>query len=233
MLLDTLEDASGSFPIHWVSDHVHTTSLAQIWAGSLRGARWLASNTSGPVAMALTNTPEAVRSMFGAWIAGRRVVSVPQPSRTMSPERYCHHIAVILEQTGASTLLVDRGHLELARSFELEAQAFDLLDTGGSSTRFDSDPGLTQFTSGTSGSPKGVELGLEAILTNINGVLSRLRPEPGDVACSWLPLSHDMGLIGMFLSGYVAAGAPWTSGNGAMVRACVRTTCDVPRSSVA
>ena len=64
-----------------------------------------------------------------------------------------------------------------------------------------------QFTSGSVGTPKGIHLTLDAVGANCLAIVDALAPGPGDSLCSWLPLSHDMGLIGQLLSSLVA-GAP-------------------------
>lgn len=60
-------------------------------------------------------------------------------------------------------------------------------------------PALIQYTSGSTGDPKGVLLTHANILANIRAVGEALRIRPDDVAVSWLPLYHDMGLIGAWL----------------------------------
>lgn len=61
-----------------------------------------------------------------------------------------------------------------------------------------------QFTSGSTSEPSGVVFTPDQIGANIESILEVLEPESGDVAVSWLPLSHDMGLIGMLLSSLTA-----------------------------
>ena len=67
---------------------------------------------------------------------------------------------------------------------------------------------LLQYTSGSTARPKGVVLTHANIAANVSAILgpTGLDARPGDVAVSWLPLYHDMGLIGMLLSS-VYAGA--------------------------
>ncbi len=68
------------------------------------------------------------------------------------------------------------------------------------------DVALLQFTSGSTALPKGVILSHGNIAANVEAILgpSGLDARPGDVAVSWLPLYHDMGLIGMLLSSLYA-----------------------------
>jgi fatty-acyl-CoA synthase len=53
-----------------------------------------------------------------------------------------------------------------------------------------------QYTSGSTGAPKGVTLTHANLLANIRSIVDGLDLQPEDVAISWLPLYHDMGLIG-------------------------------------
>ena len=55
---------------------------------------------------------------------------------------------------------------------------------------------LLQYTSGSTGDPKGVTLTHTNLLANIHAIVEGVDLQPEDVAVSWLPLYHDMGLIG-------------------------------------
>jgi 1-acyl-sn-glycerol-3-phosphate acyltransferase len=61
------------------------------------------------------------------------------------------------------------------------------------------DPAVIQYTSGSTGDPKGVLLSHANILANIRAIGEAVQIRPGDVEVSWLPLYHDMGLIGAWL----------------------------------
>lgn len=56
-----------------------------------------------------------------------------------------------------------------------------------------------QYTSGSTADPKGVLLTHYNLLSNIRAYGKAIRVQADDVAVSWLPLYHDMGLIGMWL----------------------------------
>ncbi|AKD53905.1 beta-ketoacyl synthase N-terminal-like domain-containing protein [Spirosoma radiotolerans] len=61
------------------------------------------------------------------------------------------------------------------------------------------DTAFIQFSSGSTGSPKGVVLSHKNLLTNIAAIVEGAALKPTDRALSWMPLTHDMGLIGFHL----------------------------------
>ena len=61
------------------------------------------------------------------------------------------------------------------------------------------DGALIQFSSGSTGSPKGVVLTHRNLLANVDGILTGMAMRDDDVMSSWMPLTHDLGLIGFHL----------------------------------
>ena len=62
------------------------------------------------------------------------------------------------------------------------------------------DLALLQYTSGSTGEPKGVMLSHANLLSNIRAMGERMMVQPSDKLVTWLPLYHDMGLIGAWLA---------------------------------
>jgi acyl-CoA synthetase (AMP-forming)/AMP-acid ligase II len=238
-MLDLLEDsATGHGSVHFVGDEPDPTPIGELWSASGRAARWIASRvgTGGHVAAVFTNTLPCVAALLGAWRAGCTVASLPLPGRGMSPQAYVDQLARFCAAADASTLVLDPAHASLLADAPLPVHTFDETLSGGPPSSFDGDPALVQFTSGSIGTPKGVHLTLDAVGANVAAILDALEVGAGDSSCSWLPLSHDMGLIGALLSP-LAAGAPrfghhrlalmkpesFVANPASWVRACSRT----------
>lgn len=66
------------------------------------------------------------------------------------------------------------------------------------------DIAFIQFSSGSTSTPKGVVLTHRNVLANIRAIIERGRFTDGDVSLSWMPLTHDMGLIGFHLCMFTA-----------------------------
>ncbi|MDK8179804.1 non-ribosomal peptide synthetase [Paenibacillus sp. UMB4589-SE434] len=62
------------------------------------------------------------------------------------------------------------------------------------------DTAFIQFSSGSTGNPKGVVLTHDNLLANMSAILAGSRTTESDSSLSWLPLTHDMGLIGFHLT---------------------------------
>jgi acyl-CoA synthetase (AMP-forming)/AMP-acid ligase II len=201
-ILDFLEDAgAGSGTIRFFPDHPEPLPFAELWRRSGRAARWFSARfpENAAVAMVLATTPAAVAALVGAWRAGLVVASLPGPGRGMSAGEYQLQVEQACLQVGAELLAVDDVLVPLLPPLSVPAAGFAQCHdgTGG---RTGGRGGLVQFTSGSTSAPKGVQIGLSAIAANVESILEVLAPEAGDCACSWLPLSHDMGLVGMLLS---------------------------------
>lgn len=59
---------------------------------------------------------------------------------------------------------------------------------------------FVQFSSGSTGNPKGVMLSHKNLMTNIDAIKTGINLKEDDIGLSWLPLTHDMGLIGFHLT---------------------------------
>jgi acyl-CoA synthetase (AMP-forming)/AMP-acid ligase II len=180
--------------------------VAQIWRASERAARWFSQRcaSDGSVGMVLATASSAVTALVGAWRAGLCVASLPTPGRAMPPREYQGQIEAACACVGAERLVVEDALVPALPPLSVPVAGFASC-RADSPGRTDGHGSLVQFTSGSTGTPKGIRLSLDAVASQVRALLDRLQPQPGDAACSWLPLSHDMGLIGMLLTSWCAA----------------------------
>lgn len=61
------------------------------------------------------------------------------------------------------------------------------------------EPALLQYSSGSTGDPKGIVLSHENLVSNCRVLEAHMGMEPDRVGCSWLPPYHDMGLMGTIM----------------------------------
>lgn len=94
--------------------------------------------------------------------------------------------------------------LELYKPFENKTIVLESVDEflgyGAIQNTKSHDTALIQFSSGSTGDPKGVILTHENLLTNVAAILKCAEVKPWESTLSWMPLTHDMGLIGCHLS---------------------------------
>jgi fatty-acyl-CoA synthase len=159
------------------------------------------------VAAVITNAPSAMAGALGIGSAGATVASLPIIARGMSIPRYLAQLARICRLLGTDLLLAeDRFVAMMPAGADL---GVDLVGYGSlvdSSEMADIDPvplddtAFIQFSSGTTGEPRGIALTGRAVLAQLAALDARLKIDPErDTGYTWLPLSHDMGFFGCLL----------------------------------
>jgi acyl-CoA synthetase (AMP-forming)/AMP-acid ligase II len=198
--------------VHCLSDGSRPQTLAELGSEARRAGSWLQNliGPNGTVAALLTASHDCLASFFGALGAGLTLVSLPHPARGMGGAEYLAQIDFMCAQTEATHLLCDASLTALLSGAAVPVHAF----SGYHETAFrdsTSAPGrFVQFTSGSTGTPRGIALSLDALDANLTSMYDWLEPQNGAVVCSWLPLSHDMGLIGLALYAICSVNPPWS-----------------------
>ena len=167
------------------------------------------------VAIMLRTEQRFFPTFIGTLMAGCVPVPLYPPFRLDRIEEYVQRQVAILRNAGARILVtfseVERVAALLVRQVpSLDAVATAEVVTGDPRRPVpaaDDDPALIQYTSGSTGQPKGVLLSHGNLLANIRALVRRFDITSRDVGVSWLPLYHDMGLIGAWL-GPLYFGAP-------------------------
>lgn len=208
---------------HWQDDgEVRTLTYGGLLRGAAAVARGLRAGGVRPgetVATMLPTSLDFFFSFFGALLAGAVPVPIYPPFRPDKIEEYAQRQAAILRNAEVRALVTFRQAERLARLLKPRVASLTVVATAerlaGTESRQESErahtgfeaapPGspddlaLLQYTSGSTGEPRGVALTHRNVLANLRAIGARVRVSPTDVTVCWLPLYHDMGLIGCWL----------------------------------
>jgi acyl-CoA synthetase (AMP-forming)/AMP-acid ligase II len=167
--------------------------------------------------------PEFIGLLFGAMWAGAVVSPLAPPPSFGDRERYHDHLRSAL-RTSTPRLVLHHprsaGVAALCAGLGVAARASPDLLAGTGPPLPDGHPAgpsdghlagdtapagpdrlaLLQFTSGTSGRARGVRVPHTALAANLAMIRDWLRMTPDDPTASWLPVHHDMGLVGCLLA---------------------------------
>ena len=171
------------------------------------------------VAIMLPTSPGFFQAFFGAILVGAVPVPIYPPLRRAQIEDHLRRQGGILRNAEAAILVTDEatrrfgallsgmvGSLRGVHTVAGLAASGAPLERPVVTTA--SDTALIQYTSGSTGDPKGVVLSHANLLANIRAMGAVMEAGSRDVFVSWLPLYHDMGLIGAWLGSlYFAAPA--------------------------
>ena len=190
-----------------------TLTYRELAEGARRVAAGLTERDVAPgdrVAIMLPTSLDFFFAFYGILYAGAVPVPIYPPMQLSQIEDYVRRQAGILRNAAACMLVTPPEGVRLGAF--LRSQAPDIrrvesvatLSAGGAPERVrpSRDPSATaliQYTSGSTGDPKGVVLSHDNLLANIRAIGTAIDATSADVLVSWLPLYHDMGLIGAWL----------------------------------
>jgi len=148
-------------------------------------------------------------AFYGALRAGAIPVPLYPPARPAQLEQHFRRIAGIVANSGARLFVTVEAAKTFAHVLRAHADALrdvvtvdEVLQADGAAPAHRAAAGDTaflQYTSGSTGRPKGVVLSHANLIANLRAMGAAAQAGPADVFVSWLPLYHDMGLIGACL----------------------------------
>ncbi|ETT27385.1 AMP-dependent synthetase and ligase [Rhodococcus rhodochrous ATCC 21198] len=162
------------------------------------------------VGLMLPTSRDYFTTFTGVLLAGGVPVPVYPPARPSQLAEHLRRQVHILDNARTRVLVTDPEAARLARLTRGQVETVrhvltpgDLAGCGEATggPRGAGDIALLQYTSGSTGDPKGVTLTHANLLANIRAMGKAAEVSTSDVFVSWLPLYHDMGLIGAWLSG--------------------------------
>ncbi|WP_295526577.1 fatty acyl-AMP ligase [Novosphingobium sp. Chol11] len=190
----------------------HAYPYAQLRADALIAAQRLIAHGLGAgdrVALIAETGADFAALFCGAMYAGVWPVPLPLPTSFGGKENYIDQIAVQLGSSDPALLLYP-DELDGMCAIAAERQgcpgmswsAFAETTPAGAALPAPDPDAISylQYSSGSTRFPHGVAVTHRALLANLAGHSHGMAFQPGDRAISWLPLYHDMGLVGCFLS---------------------------------
>src|SRR5579864_3052318 len=175
------------------------------------------------VAIMLPTCADFFYAFFGVMLAGGIPVPIYPPARPDKIEEYVRRQVGILRNAEVRFLISFDQVKSVAKIMRLSIASLvdmttvEALAQAGATASLarlarsvmPSDTAFIQYTSGSTGDPKGVVLSQANVLANVRGIGWAVKFRPDDIVVSSLPLYHDMGLIGSWLFS-VYFGAPIT-----------------------
>ena len=200
VLITLYENGDQSVDLRYADLHRDAIAVAA-------GLRALDLKPGDKVAIMLPTGREFFAAFFGALYAGGVPVPLYPPARPSQLEDPLTRIAGILRNAQACVLVTVERAKPLSHLLRAQVEALRTVTTVADLSIADapvvrpvlvaSDVAFLQYTSGSTGDPKGV------ILThaNLRAMWRASKVSSADTFVSWLPLYHDMGLIGACLGG--------------------------------
>jgi len=180
--------------------------------GILHHLQRLGARRGDKLILFLASNEQFIDAFWAAVLGG----IVPVPVALGISDEHRHKVLRIARKLGRPFIYTEKRSLERIGAFAAQANESDtfeglrsrafLVDDLSDISRAgqvhparSDDVAFIQFSSGSTSEPKGVVLTHGNVIANARGVIEAARLEPDDISLSWMPLTHDMGLIGFHL----------------------------------
>lgn len=202
-----------AFVLMETDETAHEISNSQLWSESLCYAQALKENHVGHgdlVHLVFNHSSDVIAAFIGSMLRGAVPSILPYLTSSSSGSASGNRVKELIERTNVSATLTAQDSCESVRELlsECETKVFSTALTETESVSVDGwerpdyqgqDLAYIQFTSGTTGPPRGVMLSHRAVLNFVDACRGIFPFGAGDVSVGWLPLYHDMGLVGQVL----------------------------------
>lgn len=196
----TFAGSSDPVRVSWGQLHSEARQLAAVFQD--RGI-----SLGDHVALLGPTSRQLVTAIQATWLAGATAVVLPLPMRMGSIEEFVLQTRQRVLQADSALLVADpslESFLAPKPGDPPIVYYADLFTAAAEAGPYQipkedlSSLAILQFTSGSTSDPKGVMLPQHCVLNNVDAIASGVHLDPStDVVVSWLPLYHDMGLIGL------------------------------------
>ncbi len=146
-----------------------------------------------PVPLAIGISDQHRQKIFNVY---RQLVS----KKNNSAYLYTDRKTLLKLQSSASDSVDVAAFKEISEHVMLTDEVVDVSKAGEVAHVVAEDISFIQFSSGSTGNPKGIVLRHRNLLANIDGIQRAAEFTTHDTSLSWMPLTHDMGLIGFHLN---------------------------------
>ncbi len=198
-------DTTATFVLGGGEDAVTWRDLHREAQGYAAALQYRGVRPGDHVVLLSPTTRELVTAIQATWLAGATIVVLPLPMRLASIDEFVTQTRHRIRNADAALVVVDP---ELAAFVEPEPGDPPFVAIGDLAA---GDPAawvrpaddddrvdILQFTSGSTSDPKGVMLPDRVLCANLDAIAEAARLDADDdVLVSWLPLYHDMGLVGL------------------------------------
>jgi len=196
---------------------VHSLSFAGLDLAARRASHAIRVRTA-PGDRVLIIAPSGVEylaALFGCLLAGRLAVTLSPPRKRSGADAQMQRIAAVAADCAPALVATTRASAALLANDVGEPLfglpmifADDLPEEADRAATPGEDTAFLQYTSGSTRTPRGVMVTHANLAANLELCARVFRVGPDSVMCGWLPLFHDMGLIGLALQA-VHSGCPY------------------------
>lgn len=159
------------------------------------------------IPLAFETSPTLLTAFFACQIGGFLPCVVEAPSLGAHAQSWAERLALRARYAGARLILAPQDCCDLLKAEGCEATTIEALPCAREAVfpePYGSTPAFLQFTSGTTSQAKALLVDNTTLLSNVRGLASSANWTHEDTIVSWLPLYHDMGLVGLTMTGFAA-----------------------------